>query len=207
MAATQAASNMAAANHPTLFVGHSFVRRASQHASTSNQSNLNLPLATHKVNFQFRGGAHISDIMHLFRQAGNFNPSIVVIDIGTNDLFNSSSPSHSLAQQLFNTARHMVQQFGVRHVIILEVLPRTTWGRFGAPQSFVSRVFRFNSMVKSLVSQHKLSTPVSFWSHKGMAPNMSKFISDGCHLNTLGMIKYLKSVRRAILFQTRALRR
>ena len=194
--------------HPTLFLGHSFVRRASQHLLSSNQSNLNLPLATHDVMFQFRGGAHIADIMHLYRKAPNFNPDIVVIDIGTNDLFNfTNTPSHSLALQLFDTARHLVQHCGVRHVIILEVLPRTTWGRFGAPQSFSSRVARFNTMLKSLVSQHQESTPISFWFHKGILADVSQFILDGCHLNPAGMTKYLKSVRRAILFQTRALRR
>ena len=204
---------MAAATHATssppkklLFLGHSFVRRASQHLFSQSQPNLYLPTATHEVMFQFRGGAHISDIFQLFRQSGNFNPDIVVIDMGTNDLFNNlSTPSHSLALQLFNLARHLVDHFRVQHVIILEVLPRTTWGRYGAPLSFSSRVVRFNSMVKALVYRHKLTSHVSFWFHKGIPSNVSQFLVDGCHLNPTGMVKYIKSVRRAILLQTRAL--
>ena len=191
-----------------LFLGHSFVRRASQHLSSINQTNLYLPLPTHEVLFQFRGGAHIPDISQLFRQSAGFNPDIVVIDIGTNDLFNNTStPSHTLALQLYNLAKHLVNHHGVRHVIILEVLPRTTWGRYGAPKSFSSRVCRFNAMVKSLVSKSNHSTPVSFWFHKGISANVSQFILDGCHLNPTGLTKYIKSVRRAVLLQTRTWRR
>ena len=186
-------------------IGHSFVRRADQHLQSIQMNNLGLPLFSHKVEFLGLGGAHILDLIPLFQSSSNL-PDVVIIDIGTNDLTNYRAPPHTLALQVFNVARRLITHHNVAHVVILQVLPRTTWGRHGQPQSFCSRVSRFNAMLESLVYQYKARFPVSCWMHKGMRSNINNFISDGVHLNPLGLTKYIKSIKRAILAISRSIR-
>ena len=116
------------------------------------------------------------------------------LDIGTNDLTNINVSTHDLATQVFNIAWQLIQHYGVEHVVIMEVLPRTTWGRHGAPHSFSGRVGRFNDTIKVLVFHFKLSFPVSFWFNKWIANDIDTFISDGVHLNLLGLAQYTQTL-------------
>ena len=181
-----------------LVIGHSFVRRVDYHLRAKEQLNLLLPTSSHLVNMIGKGGAHVSDLMQLFNSRSS-NPHLVIIDVGTNDLANLHTPSHVVARQLFSVARTLVERYGVEHVVLMEVLPRTTWGRHGAPPSFTGRVKRFNDMIKSLVSHYKDRIPVSYWFHKGLVSNIEGFIQDGVHLTPGGLAKYSRSLRRAIV--------
>ena len=199
-------SSMASQKLEVLFLGHSFVRRLDNHLRSSSLANFSLPSRSHDVRFLGQSGAHVSDVMTLF-QRREVDPHLVFLDIGTNDLTNLYVSTHDLATQVFNLARQLIQHYGVEHVVIMEVLPRTTWGRHGAPRSFSGRVRRFNDMIKALVCRFKMSLPVSFWFHKRIANDIDTFIADGVHLNSLGLARYTRSVRRAILKYSRPIRR
>ena len=144
-----------------LVLGHSFVSRAERHLLSKGDNNCSMNPRAHQVVLKGKGGAHVPDIMPLFHQR-SVTPHLVIIDIGTNDLTNLRFTTHSLARQVFSTAKRIIQQYGVKQVVILEVLPRTTWGRHGAPVSFSGRVARYNSIIRSLVFQYKNEVPVSF---------------------------------------------
>jgi len=186
-------------------LGHSFIRRADQHLADHNVINFGLPLFSHKIDLQGQGGAHILDIIPLLESCTS-TPDVVMIDVGTNDLTNRRAPPHTLALQVFNIARRLVTHHNVKHVVLFQILPRTTWGRHGQPPAFSARVARYNEMIESLIYRYKDSLPISCWVHKGMRSNIDKFISDGVHLNEAGMTKYIKSVRRAILATSRRVR-
>ena len=201
------------ADHPVLhflILGHSFITRSDKHLSQTSSDNhlhnFTLPRVSHDVNMQGRSGAHAGDMFPLFQTCFSY-PDVVIIDVGTNDLTDGRLPVHTLALPIFNIARRLTRFAGVKRVVLMEILPRTTWGRHGAPVSFSRRVTQYNTMLKSLIFQYKDQVPVTFWFHKGMASNIENFISDGVHLNSLGMIKYIKSVRRAILKTSRIIRR
>ena len=187
-----------------MVLGHSFVARAQKHLLSKGDDNCAMHPGSHNVVLKGKGGAHANDIMPLFHQR-SVTPHLVIIDIGTNDLTNHRITTHSLARQVYSTAKHIIQHYGVNQVVILEVLPRTTWGRHGAPASFSGRVARYNAMIRSLVFQNKLDVPVSFWFHQGLASSIETFISDGVHMNNAGLIKYIKSIRRIILKSTRTI--
>ena len=186
-------------------VGHSFVTRADQHLQATNFNNFGLPTFSHNIELHGQSGAHILDILPLFQQCST-TPDVVIIDVGTNDLTNFRAPPHTLALQVFNIARRLITHHNVSHVVILQVLPRTTWGRHGQPPSFSSRVARFNEMIESLVYRYKSTISISCWVHQGMRSQIDNFVSDGVHLNQAGMVKYVKSVRRSILAVSRLLR-
>ena len=188
-------------------LGHSFTSRADRYLRDMGIENLNLPRISHNISLNGRGGAHFSDLIEMFNQTGVLQPDILVLDFGTNDLFNSNLvPTLSLARQYFNLAKHMLDHYGVKHIIILEVLPRTSWGRYGAPHSFSARVISFNNAIKSLVLHLDHTAPITFWFNKGFPSKIESFISDGCHLNAEGMAKYIKSIRRAVIKVSRSLR-
>ena len=187
-----------------LVLGHSFVTRAERHLLSKGDNNCAMHPGSHNVVLKGRSGAHIRDIIPLFQQR-SVTPHLVIIDIGTNDLTNNRITTHSLANQVYSTAKHLIDHYGVERVVILEVLPRTTWGRHGAPISFAGRVSRYNAMIRSLVFRGKLSVPVTFWYHPGLSISPDTFILDGVHLNPSGLAKYIKSIRRLILKTTRSI--
>ena len=186
-------------------LGHSFVKRVGLHISSTSYVNFGLPAVSHKVFVQGRGGAHILDTMDLFFKIPG-NTDLLLIDIGTNDLCNSRAPAHTLAVQTFNLAKRLIDRHGVKHVVLFQVLPRTPGGKHGKGPAFTERADRYNRMLQSLIFQHRDQLPISYWFHKGFITNINDIISDGVHLNSKGMTKYIKSVRRAIIHFSRKLR-
>ena len=196
---------MASSCVDVLILGHSFVKRADRYLTSRQVTNFGMRSPYHNVSLLGKSGAHVMDVIQLFHSR-NSSPHIVVIDVGTNDLTDVHIPTHVLATQVYNWAKHLINHYGVLHVVILEVLPRTTWGRHGASPSFNARVVRYNAMIKSLVFQHK-EFPVSFWFHKGFPSSIESIIQDGVHLTDHGLCKYFRSIRRVILNVSRSIRR
>ena len=117
--------------------------------------------------------------------------------MGTNDIYNRSTTSASdIAHHLLCTAKVLIRHHGVRHVILLEVLPRTTWGKYCGTPEFNDRVSQYNKALKAMCDA---CPEISFWSHGGIAGDVARYLKDGCHLNAMGMSKYAHSIRRAVL--------
>jgi len=128
-------------------------------------------------------------------------PDVVILDVGTNDLDNGLFPPNVLADILFRFAESLQQHFKVRHIVILEVFFRTELGQF-APRSpgFNASVRQFNNKCKFLSTSKPLSERFChFWHHSGMVANWQQYIVDGVHLTQIGLSKYYRSVRSAII--------
>ena len=87
-------------------------------------------------------------------------------------------------------------------VVICEVLFRSANGKYplNNPQ-FVQQAHIYNNMVKILIGklpEHE-RLGIRFWHHRGLVENWESYLEDGVHLNSVGMEKYHKSLRRAIL--------
>ena len=78
--------------------------------------------------------------------------------------------------------------------MILETLKRTV-AYYCDPPHFNFRVRDFNSHVKYLVASHE---DMFFWYHKGLASEVTKYISDGVHLTDQGNRLYVRSLRNAV---------
>lgn len=159
--------------------------------------NLDLPLPNFNVTMQGRGGAYVRDLAALYSNC-EVTPHLAVIDIGTNDLsmVNSTQQATNVAKSVFDFATSLVAR-GVKKVVILEVLPRTRYGRHGAPRSFNSLVQAYNSQIQALVCQNNV--PISYWFHADLSSQAESFITDGVHLTNDGISRYLRSLKRAIL--------
>ena len=159
--------------------------------------NLDLPLPNFNVTMQGRGGAYVRDLAALYNNC-DVTPHLAVIDIGTNDLsmVHSVQQATNVAKSVFDFASSLVAR-GVKQVVILEVLPRTRYGRHGAPRSFNSLVQAYNSQIRALVCQNNV--PISYWFHAELSSQTESFIMDGVHLTNAGISRYLRSLKRAIL--------
>ena len=181
-------------------LGHSFVKRADGAQKHSPLQNLGLPAFSHNVLFNGRGGAHIKDIPGLYQQIQHTQPKLILLDIGTNDLFNQPLVSPAvIAGQLHKVARQLAKQTSAL-VVLVQALPRTPQGRFGAPQSFNQRVQLFNKTLSYLSHPSQgSSSSVKTWYLRGIPSKVEEYVQDGCHLNARGMHKYLKSLRRVVI--------
>jgi hypothetical protein len=189
-------SHMAATR--TLVVGHSFVTRAKTFTEDHSMLNLNLSPRYHVVDFVGRGGAQIQDVLTLFA-ARPADPDLVIVDIGTNDLSGTISPI-SLANDLWDIAKTLLTT-GVKRVILLGPVYRAAEGRHAAPDQFNEHVRIFNRALQMTIKGSSL--PVHFWYHRGLSAQVTAYITDGVHLNSAGVQKYLRSLRRAVMRFTR----
>jgi len=176
-----------------LVLGHSFVHRASDYIDLNpTLANLGLSSSTHEIHFIGRPGYHARTLRNCFRQVNLIRPSLVLLDIGTNDLTYMSPDA--LFSQVYAVAKDLVVLCGVSRVVLLQVLPRTVEGRWGQPESFTDKVNWYNILLKGHVYQNILSpifqvpsTPISYWFQKGFRQDISSLISDGVHLNEVGL--------------------
>jgi lysophospholipase L1-like esterase len=179
----------------TLIIGHSFVARASTYVQNNMMGNLNLPTDYHDVMFLGKSGATIRNVLPLF-QTRVSNPDLVILDIGTNDLY-SPQTVEFLACSVLDVAQTILSYDGVKRVILLGPLFRTAHGKHGAPEHFNARVRAFNHSLKQRL--HRLSGPIEFWYHKGLSARVTGYLTDGVHLSSEGMRKYIRSLRRAVM--------
>ncbi len=175
----------------TVVIGHSFVARAKTYMAENGLSNLRLPAEYHDVSLCGKGGAKIADIPELYSR-GPVNPDLLIVDVGTNDLAGTCSPSH-LASALVGEIR------GIRacRVIIFFPLFRSYRGRHRGTPDFNERVKSFNARLKRII--HGIDSDLHLWYHKGLSAQASAFISDGVLLNPEGLKKYVRSLRRAVM--------
>ena len=184
-----------------LILGHSFIRRLDRFLTEkhSAEHNLSLSRSTHHVRLEGISGGHIDDLPTLFHVHERFSPVVVLIDISTNDIADNRVNLQTLALNLINHARRLHTQYQAASIILCEVLPRGFTGKFKGSPDFNIRVARLNSMLKTLVRQHKPEHPLLFWYHKGIVADVEEFPSDGCHLNDQGLSKYATSLRSAVI--------
>lgn len=186
------------------FLGHSFVRRLEDFMVENGKRNFLLPLEGYDIKFKARGGmkaCHLNLRMNL-KLVSRHKPDIVFIDVGTNDLDSCLQHPKPLANQVLSSCTYLVKSHSVKHVVILHVLPRTYKGKYPCNNPLFNH--QANEYNQAIMAGIKTSTPhgqrrIHFWCHKGLSHNPTQYIEDGVHLNNQGMIKYYKSLRRAII--------
>ena len=188
-----------------LVFGHSFVRRLNEFLVTrfGAYHNFNLFYNYSDVYTFGVGGMTTSDALSRYiGVVAEFNPQVVFIQLGTNDLDSHRNSIRSIARNMAELCRRL-QRAGVRRILIGQVLPR---------QSHGSRVHDFNTRVVSLnlelVRAVQSMNRVMLWQHRGFwFSQMNLMHDDGIHLNRRGNMRYYRSVRGGILFGLASIRR
>ena len=182
-----------------LVAGHSFIRRL---AFDARVRSLDFSSPDYEVEFIGKGGATIAGSKTVYAEIKAAltlkKPKLVILELGSNDLDLSRHPSvdvQLLAKTLVGKAKAMASQSKITVVLCLPI-PRNE-AQF--PGSF-KITDQFNQALKAEVEPYP---NIHCWAHRGLFKRDDRFLDKhGVHLNSLGTIRYLHSMKAAIKYHT-----
>lgn len=189
-----------------LVFGHSFVSRLKDFIRYDSSLRYDLGLAGCPV-IQYSGfpGATVDRLHSKLQKILDFNPDIVILVIGTNDLYQPHQSPLSVASAIRDLVDTILYVDGISQVIVLQTLHRhlpTCQTRYPVdPQWFNTRVDEMNR----LLIQWLNSSPngrTYLWRLKGFwSPDciLSNFAEDGCHLSSRGLLRFFNNIRAAVV--------
>ena len=190
-----------------LVIGHSFVKRfqkdvlrESKHEQICVQEVINLRGSRIIPYFLGTSGANIADVP-TFENAGvKQNPTIIIVDIGQNDLCWSSQTPRQYAEALNLQVRHMFDVYPNLELVVICQVTFKTQKIFEAPRVRTDKkltvlnddIDRFNYEIMKL-TRHNLK--IVRYRHRGMKNPVKPVSEDGTHPDsTSGKWKYMKSI-------------
>ncbi len=180
--------------HTVLILGHSFVTRLTKFAVDNHLLGFNLAQQQCEIFFHGIPGLRMEGLKQEVGMVESLKPDIVFIDIGTNDL--CVCDPDTVANEVFSFAQHLTHQFGVKRVLVSQVLYRDINRAPHTPTNFNERVAIYNVKMDACL---KGNNSIHFWRHRGMWSNWRQLLGDGIHFNQQGLRKYFNSVRGAII--------
>jgi lysophospholipase L1-like esterase len=186
--------------------GHSFVTRLKSFIPTNDKFNYKLNLHQPAlVQYSGYSGANIAKLRDNLETIEDFQPHIVIVVIGTNDLYDNSNTPQSVTQQIMDLVDSLLFRYDVQKVIICPVLHRieptvrTRWP-VHVP-SFNRRVDETNTLLQQACTQCTHERAI-FWRFKGFWSEEAKsqvFAADGVHLSNRGQIRFYQNLRGAVV--------
>ena len=184
-----------------LILGHSFVRRLRTDllARFDERAAINFDLqGTADVYMYGVGGRTVPKLRKFdLGVVSNISPTIVILEIGTNDLANT--PPEVVGSEIEDLVQLLISQYSVRAVVVCHVTPRVT------PQSshFNERAKLLNQYTKVVLEPLEQA---SCWTHRGFTnPTVTPYLSDGVHFNHMGQYTLYRSYRGAVKHALKAL--
>jgi len=204
-------------------VGHSFVRRVQvglipgsrghdiETPESARHFSTLLQVSDH-FKYVYTCAQHLNMVYHLPEYTHTImktSPSIVVLDIGSNDLAHITDVqpdiSLQLATQIVQFAKSLID-YGVKLILINSILPRT--GRIScSPEVFTKNAQSTNSYLKQLTD---VEQRIKFNKLRGFfgtdqayssPPTVETWSNDGIHCNKNGSEQlYAKRLRHGLLF-------
>ena len=190
-----------------LLLGHLFVCNLKSFIwQYMPELNFNLKLDAKEVMIQFSGksGASVVSLRACqLSDIDDFEPHLVILDIGTNDLAHPTIDPEQLASAMVQLINTLITDYHVQHVVVLQILHRF---RSLRPNRRRINIPKFNSDVNAcnkLLSE-KLSRlrGAQFWWHKGLwGENQRNIIdADGVHFSKpRGQRKYFYKLRAIVV--------
>ena len=176
-----------------LILGHSFVRRL----HTFLLRNFNAQIAENfsvpgdlVIRWHGIGGRTVFKTTKFDLCAvEEFAPDVVVLQLGTNDLPNTSAVETGTAIE--DLCRLLHESYGVEVICVCQTLHRHNTPSF-------KRQVNLHSHYLTVVLE--LLPYTIYWRHRGFWRAKSRFLArDGVHLNNRGNYKYFRSLRGAVL--------
>ena len=196
---------MATASNSIQIFGHSFVRRLRQFISEQPDLKFNLNLES-KPLVQYSGfpGATVRVLHDKLEHISDFSPSIVVLVVGTNDLYNRSTDIGQFCDNVMTLIDIMLNDLKVKRVIFLQIVHRTHSDSTRYPVDlswFNARVDEANNLLQLRIKSSS-GEKVTFWRLKGLSSYTTRHTglsNDGTHLSRLGQRKLFNNIRAAVV--------
>lgn len=179
-----------------LVLGHSFIRRLFSDIRAGILPD-NFDLAQCEIQGFGIGGGTVRGLRNdrrLCNLLDNFQPHAVILQIGGNDCCNSCLPPSKLAYDIYDLMVFLHERWKVV-VYVCELFTRPK-PRGMAPEVYEDRRVNVNKALCVLTAGHD---QLHLWYHRRIFHSpLELFLADGCHLNSVGMVKFFRSIRLAI---------
>ena len=182
-----------------LILGHSFVDRL--HANRDELCK-SMSATFHHVSIKGIRGGTVECLRQQLSYAERTSPSVVLLDVGSNELSSPSLNPRRLACEIGELSRLYRQLPSVKTVVIMPIQPRVVVNcRHPTRPDFNDARLVVNRAVAD-ISCH--FPGVYTWRQRCFRLHPERFIcSDGVHPTFLGLRKYMNEIRRASLFGAR----
>lgn len=124
-------------------------------------------------------------------------PSIVLLNIGGNDLDSAEMRPQEVGLRLFECAHLRAVRLGTRQVAICQIVPRLSWRKVPTHvgNDFVAII---NEFLEAVCDGHP---NIFFWQHARLPKDSQPIMrEDGVHFNDAGNNMLFRSFRGALLF-------
>ena len=196
-----------------LILGHSFIVRLRRFVHSAQHAKVNLDLnLSERVIYRGYSGCTIDRIaLRGLREVDSLQPTLVCLQIGSNDLCNLDIQVEVLVDKIVSFALDL-RGHGVRRVCVYQILhrkPPSKAGRFMVDSEwFNNRVDLANKLLNDRLGRN-FQSGIKFWRHSGFWSSENKsrvYCEDGVHLNfTQGYPKYYNSVRASVVSALKSL--
>lgn len=188
--------------------GHSFVKHLRQHIRDDPMLKYNLNLEQPVlVQYSGYGGASIESLKENLTDVTDFDPHVLVLIIGTNDLYDTTKTTQAVASRIIDLVDTILFVCKVSTVVVCPILHRTEpTKRTRYPVDvdlFNQRADETNFTLSRLCSELTHNRAV-FWRFKGFWSEESKatyLSSDGVHLSPRGQHRFFQNIRAAVVAQ------
>ena len=195
-----------------MIIGHSYIRRLMQampgypgvpsYDRDQNEMERNFGLAEFLISYYGMPSATIDSLQQKKHDILRERPAIIIMQVGGNDFSGDDLADHTeVANNLIKLAKDMRQ--GHAEVVVIGKLFYRKTSRHLPTEV---QVIKYNDKVKitndELQAKAKilLDDKILVWNHKGRELMRDEIIGpDGTHLNQLGMKKFYKSIRGALI--------
>ena len=198
-----------------MIIGHSYIRRLMQampgypaypgvpsYERADNELERNFGLAEFLISYYGMPSATIDTLQRKKRDILRDRPAIIIIQVGGNDFSGDDRADHTeVANNLINLAKEM-RRGHAEVVVIGKLFYRMTSRHLPTD----AQVMKYNDKVKVINDELQakakilLDDKILVWNHKGREQMRDEIIGpDGTHLNQLGMKKFYKSIRGALI--------
>ena len=143
-----------------------------------------------------RRGATLRTVRAMGPMIAARSPEIVVIHVSGNDIdCRSGSPPQAVGMAVFCFAKTLIAT-GVKRVVISQVIRRDSWRHFSREVGN-ARTACINEFLMAACGG---DDNIVFWQHRRLWNSQRPvFRADGIHLSNLGNLRFLRSIRGAII--------
>lgn len=188
------------------FFGHSFIKRLKLFIQDSDDLNFNMNFREPKL-IQYSGfpGAQVETLRQNLTVVKDFDPDIIVLVVGTNDIYQPNKSPNSVAQAILDLTDTLLYVIGVKRVVVFQVFHRirpSRRTRYPVDLDwFNDRVDETNLILTRNIPNISEGR-ARFWRCNGFWSPEAKQISfseDGVHLSDHGLRKFYANIRAALV--------
>ena len=191
-----------------LIVGHSFIANLKSYIRRHLSSEINYSLGLHPKDVMIQYSDRRGWSLKTYRRqqleiVKDFEPHIVVFQLGSNDLCNADNTVLTFTNEYHSIITDLTNTYKVQRVVVLQILHRLEPSRRGRhyvdPDWFNPRADDANITLRNLLKDNDKAI---LWNHKGFWDHdflASALNADGVHIADAAQWKYIRNIRAAVV--------